>query len=138
MLDKQQNTVYKWERAKVAPLDTTQIGLKTIQSIVNYVWQGEGLDFPPLVQELREPSRSVIAVGSRTAVAFRLPTYTWVILHELAHALTSNHQGYNNGHGGLFMGAYLDLVKKHLNFDLIDSAKMAGLVVCEPERAFVC
>lgn len=41
------------------------------------------------------------------------PTRTWIILHEMAHALT-----FGDGHGPNFVGVYINLVEKYLNIPL--------------------
>ncbi|MGI0023147.1 MAG: hypothetical protein ACRD9Q_09840, partial [Nitrososphaeraceae archaeon] len=45
-------------------------------------------------------------------------TPTWVILHELAHSMTSDINGNTNLHGKEFVGNYVRLVLKYLNVPL--------------------
>ncbi|MCK9462630.1 MAG: hypothetical protein M0R80_23675 [Proteobacteria bacterium] len=126
MKDPQQNRVYAWERWAVAPHDITEVLFEAIQPIVNHIWAERGLEFPPQVMPMFK-KKTKKADATRIAVRFGEKTYTWIILHELAHSMTSTCDGRSNHHGALFMGIYLQLLQKYLNLDLVESAKQAGL-----------
>lgn len=129
--DLQKNAVYAWERQNVMPFDRNVVPFEQIESIVKYVWASEKLSFPPLVEKLPSQARKG-GDGCRTKVRFQGATYTFIILHELAHALTGICTGETNKHGALFMGMYCQLLNRYLNLDfdkLVQSAKEAGLKV---------
>jgi hypothetical protein len=129
-MDKQKKKVYSWENVCVAPRDKSVVLFNNIQPIVNYIWQEEGLNFPPTVVRLGEHS-PYAAMGDRLEVHFKSQTETWVILHELSHSMTSLCDGRSNQHGSLFMGIYCKLLNKYLGFDAADSARNFGLMVQE-------
>ncbi len=128
MKDSQKNRVYAWENFTVAPHDRTDIPFDQIQSIVDYVWAGRGLEYPPQVMP-KYKKKTKTADATRVTVRFGEKTRTWVILHELAHSMTSTVDGRSNYHGALFMGIYLQLLRVYLKLDLFESAKQAGLHV---------
>jgi len=130
--DLQQSAVYAWEQRNIKPHDKSSVPFDQIQSIVNYVWQGEGLQYPPLVEPLPKQVKRHSADALRTVVRFGETTPTWIILHELSHSMTSLHDGYSNHHGALFLGVYIKLAAKYLRLDLetlFASAEAAGLEV---------
>lgn len=73
-----------------------------------------GLRHPPPVEPL--PARATSLLASVTRLSIRLPetTPSWVILHELAHAMTATHDGQPDGHGSRFMGLYARLVERYM------------------------
>ena len=128
--DKQQNKVYQWEQSIVAPLD---------QTLVKFIWEQEKLKYPPQVILLPNITPSwIIGDATRTTVRFQSSVNTWIILHELAHSMTSQSSGLTNKHGALFVGVYCKLLKKyitkngpHKNVDFVKSAREFGLQVRE-------
>ena len=133
MNDKQKNRVYAWQQSVVAPHDTILIPFDQIQPIVNYVWAGRGLEYPPQVMP-QFHKKTKWADANRTTVRFGEKTHTWIVLHELAHSATSLCSGESNFHGSLFMGIYLQLLSQYLKFDfqqLVQSARDAGIQVKE-------
>ena len=55
---------------------------------------------------------------------------SWVLLHELAHAMTSTEDGGNDGHGARFVGLYLRLLVRHARMseaELTRSLRDAGI-----------
>jgi hypothetical protein len=128
MKDSQKNRVYAWENSVVSPHDRTAVPFDQIQNIVNYVWSGRGLEYPPEVRPMFK-KKTKKADATRTVVRFGEKTYTWVILHELAHSMTCTCDGRSNGHGSLFMGIYLQLLQTYLKLDLFESANQSGLAV---------
>jgi hypothetical protein len=131
MRDLQKSKVYKWEQQFVALRDTNPVPFKNIQSIVDYIWKREGLNFPPTVEPLPKQKH---AGGDATRLIVRFPekTFSWVVLHELAHSMTATFDNKSNGHGSLYMGIYIQLLSRYLGLkysDLVWSAQDAGLKV---------
>lgn len=115
--DFQKSKVYRWENANIAPHDKSRVSFDQIQEIVNYVWEGEGLKYPPRVEPF--PKQVTTKCGDATRLVIRFHeeelTPTWVVLHEIAHSLTSTHDGERmDRHGPDFVGIYMQLVEKHL------------------------
>lgn len=130
--DSQKSKVYKWEQEFVSPFDTMPVKFEAIKPIVDYVWDSEGLKHPPLVSRLPKQNKRCAATGSRLDVRFQDETYTWIILHELAHSMTGTFDGYSNHHGALYMGIYIQLLSRYLKLpfgELVKSAQQSGLAV---------
>ncbi|NGM19801.1 hypothetical protein G3576_07225 [Roseomonas stagni] len=108
--------VYAWEDRVVAPLDRSRVPFAQMQALVDYVWAEAGLRWPPRVRRKR-PSTRVIATGSRLAIEAPPELPSWVLLHEVAHAMTADHDGAGDGHGSAFMGIYVDLLVRHARLD---------------------
>lgn len=129
--DRQRSSVYDWERIHVAPKDLNIVPFNSIQLIVNWIWEQEGLKYPPIVEEMPK-QKHALGDALRTKVRFRETTYTWIILHELSHAMTSTVEDVSNGHGALFMGVYIQLLSRYLKLpfgELANSAEANGLRV---------
>ena len=129
--DLQRQRVYDWENTNIAHHDRTRIPFEQIKIIVDYVWANEGLQFPPMVVPIPTQNHNE-GDSTRIIVRFKETTYTWIILHELAHALSAQADGRNNAHGALFMGLYCQLLSKYLKMDfdtLVKSARDFGLRV---------
>ncbi len=109
--DFQKQRVYDWEDQHIGPRDTTPVPFEQIQHIVAYCWPAS---HPPRIEPLPKLSRKE-GTGHRLRLRFPAdrPTRTWIILHEMAHALT-----YGDGHGPNFVAVYMQLVEKHLNIPL--------------------
>lgn len=109
--DYQKSRVYRWERAYVAPRDQSQVPFDAIQPIVNHVWP---TPHPPIVRPLAKTDRN-LGKGHRLRVRFPItaPTPTWIILHEVAHALTPGAR-----HGPDYVGAYMQLLNRYLGVPL--------------------
>jgi len=108
--------VYAWEDRVVAPLDRSRVPFAQMQALVDYVWAEAGLRWPPRVRRKR-PSARIIATGSRLAIEAPAELPSWVLLHEVAHAMTADHDGAGDGHGPAFMGIYVDLLVRHARLD---------------------
>ena len=114
MRDIQQKKVYNWEDTFVHPKDKKIIPFGQIISIVNYVWQNEGLDNPPKVEQMPKQARNFRATGSRYRVRFSYKgEFTFIILHELSHSLINDIDGNAYGHGPKFVGIYMYLLSKY-------------------------
>ncbi|WP_149537738.1 hypothetical protein [Siccirubricoccus phaeus] len=122
--------LYAWEDAEVAPRDVSRVPFGQLQALVDHVWTAEGLRFPPRVRPLPRQARSTVARASRTAIEAPPELPTWILLHELAHAMSSTVEGASDGHGPLFLGLYLHLLVRHARMPraaLEASLREAGL-----------
>ncbi len=83
---------------------------------MDHVWTGEGRHFPrasaPCRNRPAAPWRGPPAPASN---APELPS--WVLLHEIAHALTCDVDGNGLNHGPYFVGAYLHLLVRYARLD---------------------
>jgi hypothetical protein len=87
------------------------------------------LRFPPKVEPLPRQARS-----TANRLTIRLPDTcpSWWLLHELAHALTSTHDGRSDGHRAKFMGLYVQLLTRYLRLPkdaLLKSVHAAGIEI---------
>ena len=129
--DSQRSRVYRWEDATIAPLDSSRLPLGLAAGVVRAIWAELGLRFPPAVEPLPNQARH-LADATRLTIRLRDPSPSWCLLHELAHSLTSTHDGRSDGHGALFMASYLRLLTRYLRLDaalLHSSAARFGLRV---------
>ena len=121
--DFQRSKVYKWERSVCPLYDKSQVPFENIQAIVDYVWKSEGLEHPPVVKAL-DPRKSCLGNGWRSDVGFHpnCLVSTCVILHELAHSLSSipgmDMSDETNGHCEDFMGCFIKLLDKYAGIPL--------------------
>ena len=116
MRDYQKSRVYTWEDNIVAPKDQSLVPFNQIESVVNYIWQNEGLKYPPKVKKLPKQTKRKLATGTRLEVCFQDQSIsTWVIIHELAHSLTSDIEGHSEAHGPKYVGMYIYLLSKYLH-----------------------
>ncbi len=125
--DLQAKKAYVWED-RIIIQDRVQFA--NVKSIVDYVWLGEGLSHPPLVELLPTNCTKKCGDATRLVVRFKPVTSTWIILHEVAHAMTTLPDGNGNYHGSLWLGVYIKLLNKYLNIPLetlASSAMLAGL-----------
>lgn len=118
MRDYQRQRVYDWEQHFVAKFDNGTVSFENAQNIVNYIWEKESLSYPPVIKELPPQNKIYAATGSRTAIQIPKVTQTWIILHELAHSMTSDVDGSSHWHNPTFVGIYANLLVKYLNIDL--------------------
>jgi len=116
MKDPQRFRVYAWEEAVVAPRDPSAIPYEQAQMLVDGVWLAEQLLYPPRVAPMPRQARRTWATGSRTTIRLRQdgPTPTYVILHEVAHALSSTVDGDSEAHGPDYVGLYMGLLDRRL------------------------
>ena len=115
--DRQRAQLYAWEDAVVALRDPSLIAFAQAQGMVDAIWSEMGLRYPPKVERL--PRQATARQADATRLILRLPAQlpSWVLLHELAHAMTSTHEGVSDGHGPLFVGLYVDLLVRYLRLD---------------------
>jgi len=109
--DFQKSRVYRWEDRHIKPRDQSQVPFDNIQTIVEHCWP---YDHPPKVEALHKNARS-LGTGHRLRLQFpsHQPTPTWIILHELAHALTCG-----DGHGPNYVGVYIQLLEQYLKIPM--------------------
>ncbi len=105
--------------------------------MVDAIWADQGLRHPPAVTPLPRQARRRLADASRLAI--RLPAHTpaWCLLHELAHAMTSTHDGASDQHGPAFTAIYATLLNRYLRLDLgwlHASLAAAGIAVAPGAR----
>lgn len=99
--------------------------------MVAAIWSELGLRYPPAVERLPRQSR---CMADATRLSIRLPPQfpSWCLLHELAHSLTSTHDGESDLHGPRFLGVYMRLLTRYMRLDPSDlaaSAVKAGLSI---------
>ncbi len=109
--------LYAWEDAVVAPRDTAPVPFARLQSLVDHVWAAEGRRWPPRVRPLTRRARATVARATRTAIEAPAELPSWILLHEIAHALTTDAEGDGAGHGPDFVAAYLRLLVRHARLD---------------------
>lgn len=129
--DAQRSGVYAWEDRVVAPADPSRLAFAQADGIVRAIWAELGLRYPPRVERLPRQSRC-LADATRLSLRLGDECPSWCLLHELAHSLSSTHEGHGDGHGPRFMGLYLRLLARYLRLPhvaLLESASAAGLVV---------
>jgi hypothetical protein len=133
--------VYAWENRTVAPYDPTSLPFPAAQAVVNAIWSDMGLRYPPAVAPLSRQATATVARANRLSIQLADQTPSWCVLHELAHAMTSQADGRSDGHGPLFMGMYHQLIVRYLRLDshiLIDSLRDAGIeITCDAHPVFV-
>jgi hypothetical protein len=115
--DQQRARVYAWEDRVIAPRDSSVVPFAAAQGMVDAIWRELGLSWPPRVEPL--PARATRRMADATRLTLRLPARlpSWCLLHELAHALTSTHDGASDGHATVFMGVYVGLLARYLRLD---------------------
>ena len=130
--DQQRGRVYAWEDRVVAPEDPSRIAFAAAQGMIDAIWSEMGLRYPPRAAPMPAQARRRIADANRLTLRLQATTPSWCLLHELAHAMTTTHDGASDGHGPLFMGVYVTLLGRYLRLDeaaLIDSARASGIQV---------
>jgi putative metallohydrolase (TIGR04338 family) len=130
--DTQRSRVYEWERAVIKErgvgfYDAEFETLEECEQFMNPIWRKERGRLGLARQRAPELSRNLW--GQRSAWAgdnhvIKLPKWArsrWVILHEMAHRLTSS----DPGHGARFVGCLMGLVARHLEHDVNDLMRVA-------------
>ena len=115
--DGQRQRVYDWDNRTIAPRDRSCIPFAAARGIVDAVWTEAGLRFPPRVELLPSSTRYRIGDADRLTIRLSPSTPSWCLLHELAHAMTTTHDGSSDGHGPAFMGLYVGLLARYLRLD---------------------
>ena len=139
--DRQRSRVYAWEDQVVAPRDPSVVAFAAAQGMVDAIWSEMGLRHPPRVAPMPAQARARIADANRLALRLHATTPSWCVLHELAHAMTTTHDGRSDGHGPGFVGMYVQLLARYLRLDrdwLLRSLGAAGVAVSvEAQAVFV-
>jgi len=97
--DRQRSKVFAWEERFIVPRDPSTIEFARAPGMVDAIWAEMGLRFPPKVEPLPVQARSTVADASRLSIRLAEVSPSWYLLHELAHAMTSTHDGNSDGHG---------------------------------------
>lgn len=121
--------IYAWENRVVAPLDRSEVPFAQMQALVDHVWAEEGLRWPPRMRQ-RRATRATLATGSRLAIEAPATLPSWILLHEIAHAMTSTAEGQGAGHGPDFVGVYVRLLVRYCRLDqamLAETLAAAGI-----------
>jgi hypothetical protein len=128
--DRHAAKLYAWEDKVVAPRDRSLVPFARLQALVDHVWAEEGRRWPPRVRPLPKQARRTVARATRTAIEAPAELPSWVLLHEIAHALTAEVDGNHAGHGPDFVAAYLRLLVRHARLNramLEESLAKAGI-----------
>jgi hypothetical protein len=100
--------------------------------MVDAIWTDMGLQFPPCVEKLPGQASATLASATRLSIFLPAQIPSWCLLHELAHAMTSDVDGSSDGHGPIFMGVYLKLIARYLRLDpdrILESAAVDGIAI---------
>ena len=128
--DSQRSRVYAWEQTEIAPHDPTEVAFANVQGMVNAIWSEAGLKYPPKVEPLAAQSTTTLAQATRLSIQVPPKTPAWIILHEVAHAMTATHDGNSDGHGSLFMGLYVGLLTRYMRLPrdvILASLRLAAI-----------
>jgi len=103
----------------VAPHAPDLLPFPAAQAMVDAIWAEMGLRWPPKVEKL--PAQATARQAAASRLRLRLPKAlpSWILLHELAHAMTSTAEGDTDGHGPRFMGVYLRLLERYLRLPIV-------------------
>lgn len=96
-----------------------------IQAVVDYVWAQLKLEHPPKVILTTRKG----GAASRMKMFFNKdePTKTWIILHEIAHSLTSTFDGWSAAHGPRFVTQYMKLLVQFAGQDMVELQRTADI-----------
>lgn len=133
--DYQKAKVYAWENAILPSRCTARVPFENAQAFVDGVWLSLGKLGPPRVELISTRCTKIWAYGCRSHIAIPADCPAWVVLHELAHSLTMDHDGNGDRHGRHFVAVYMRLLDKVLNVPLcllIYSAQQHGVKFDQP------
>ena len=82
--------------------------------MVDAIWADMGLQFPVKVERLPRQARCIAADATRLSIRLPQSSPSWLLLHELAHALSSTHDGMSDGHGPVFVGLYARMLARYM------------------------
>jgi hypothetical protein len=104
--DYQRSACYAWEDRHIHPNDTGTVPLEQVQAIVDYVWRTAGLAYPPKIRPLARAARTFQATATRLWISIpKAGIKSTVLLHEIAHSMTSDAMGeQSHHHGPRFVG----------------------------------
>ena len=121
--DRQRTRLYAWEEQFIIPRDQTSIAFASVQGMVNAIWADMGLRFPPKVERLPRQVRCIAADATRLSIRLPQSSPSWLLLHELAHALSSTHDGVSDGHGPIFVGLYAQMLARYMRVPIEELAQ---------------
>ena len=128
--DYQKTRIYRWEDAFVGPRDPTVVAFPAAQAFVDAIWADQGLLHPPAVVRLSRRNTTAQAMADRLSVHIRDTCPSWVLLHELAHSMTTAHDGKGDGHGPRFMGVYARMLERYLRIPMAETvASLPGAMI---------
>jgi hypothetical protein len=105
--------------------------------MVDAIWSDLELRHPPIVERLSRRASAIMASATRLSLHLSDQTPAWCLLHEIAHAMSSTHDGCSDGHGPVFMGLYVRLLVRYLRLDeatLLTSLRDARISVARDAR----
>jgi hypothetical protein len=114
--DYQRSACYAWEDRHVHPNDTGTVQFEQAQAIVDYVWKTAGLVYPPKIRPLALTARTFRANATRLWISIpKAGIKSTVLLHEIAHSMTSDAIGeQSHHHGPRFVGVFMRLLCDHI------------------------
>jgi hypothetical protein len=121
----------------VAPRDRTTIEFAAAQSMVDAIWSDMDLRYPPAVERLSRRATATIASANRLSLSLPDQIPAWCLLHEIAHAMSTTHDGRSDGHGPVFMGLYVRLLVRYLRLEeacLLASLRESGASIARDAR----
>ena len=133
MNDFQRSKCYSWEDLHIHQHDKSLVKFDNAQNLVDYIWKEEGLAHPPRIKKLSPLATKTQAHANRLSVT--IPArgiQTTILLHELAHSMTTTHEGRSARHNGRWVGVFIQLLSRYAGFNyhsLWYTAKSAGLEV---------
>lgn len=127
--DFQASRVYAWEDRAIGGICSERLTFVQGVQFIEHVWSSLGLLYPPVATRSR--SMNHFLTGERIEITFRDNDLKWMLVHEIAHALTSNlDMSICDKHGAQFVGVYVGLARRFLGIDvryLTDSLDEAGI-----------
>lgn len=115
--DYQRQRVYNWERENMPP--GRFLKFEEIAPYVATVWRELGREHPPLIEALPKQVRNIGGDANRFKLRFPERGATQAtVLHEMAHALTSDIHGGTDAHGPAFVGEFMRIAAPRLNVPL--------------------
>lgn len=130
MRDHQKSAMYRWEDTVIVPRGGGIIPTRQVQNFINHIWSEMGLLYPPTFTPMSKTATRTMGRGDRLDVKLTQDPPTWLLLHELAHSMTSTHEGNEEGHGPNYVGVYMQLCHKFLGIGLLElqhTATMMGI-----------
>jgi hypothetical protein len=126
--DYQRSACYTWEDHHIHPNDTGTVPFEQAQAIVDYVWRTAGLAYPPKIRPLASTARTYQATATRLWISIpKAGNKSTVLLHEIAHSMTSDAMGeLSHHHGPRFVGVFMRLLCDHIPTFSLDALAAAA------------
>lgn len=116
--DYQKTALYRWEDEYIRPRSKRVIERKDAQTFIDGVFLCERLLYPPKVEPMPKQATTILATGNRHVIQLPEALPAWVIVHELAHTLTSEVEHNFEGHGPDYVGIYIKMLDKYCDIPL--------------------